>query len=170
MGDSESEMLNARLTGIVGDRPADEFYQEFNLVRPTVFAEFYFKEMMQIYHLPGMETWPETMKRHGTTNNHGSRPPPKCYMSMVCFRPPGADSFKAAPGSIKRKVKLAHSKAREMILSCFETKEDHKCIKVAMDNYPSIAIFMCPVVDPKQEMKRQRGNNKMIKFAKAFLM
>jgi hypothetical protein len=81
-------------------------------------------------------------------------------MSLVCFRPPGAEYIKSAPPSIKKRVKLALTKARDMVLSCFETKEDHKCIKVAMDNYPSIVIFMCPVVDPKQEMKRQRGNNK----------
>jgi hypothetical protein len=71
--------------------------------------------------------------------------------------PPGASSFNAAPASIsKHRVKLAHTKARDMVSSCFETEEDHKCIKVAMDNYyPSIAIFMCLVVNPKQEMKRQ---------------
>jgi hypothetical protein len=57
-----------------------------------------------------------------------------------------------------------------MVSSCFETEEDHKCIKVAMDNYyPSIAIFMCPVVDPKQEMKRQRGNNKKDQVCKSIL-
>ena len=61
MGESESEKICARLTESVGDRPVDVFYKEFNLVRPTVFAEFYFKEMMQIYHLPGMEIWPESM-------------------------------------------------------------------------------------------------------------
>ena len=46
MGDSESEKLCARLTESVGDRPVDVFYKEFNLERPIVFAEFYFKEMM----------------------------------------------------------------------------------------------------------------------------
>jgi hypothetical protein len=85
--------------------------------------------------------------------------------------PPGASSFNAAPASIsKHRVKLAHTKARDMVSSCFETEEDHKCIKVAMDNYyPSIAIFMCPVVDPKQEMKRQRGNNKKDQVCKSIL-
>jgi len=50
---SEREKLCARLTGSVGDRPVDTFYQEFRLEAPTVFAKFYFKEMMQIYHFPG---------------------------------------------------------------------------------------------------------------------
>ena len=86
MGDSESEKLCARLTESVGDRPVDVFYQEFNLEKPTVFAEFYFKEMMQIYHLPGMEDWPNVMSRHSATSKQeGSRPPPKLYLSLVCF-------------------------------------------------------------------------------------
>ena len=117
MGDSESEKLCARLTESVGDRPVDVFYKEFNLEKGTVFAEFYVKEMMQIYHLPGMETWPESMNRHCTTNNQGSRPPPKYYMSLVCFWPPGAVfAFKAAPASIKHRIQLALMKAHDMVL------------------------------------------------------
>ena len=160
MGGSESEKLCARLTESVGDRPVDVFYQEFNLQKPTVFAEFYLKEMMQIYHLAGMEDWLKLMNSRAATNKQGSKSPPKMYLSLVCFRPPGASSFNAAPASIKKKVKLAHTKARDMVSSCFETKEDHKCINVAMYNYPTIAIFMCQVVDQKQELKRHRGNKK----------
>ena len=100
MDDSESEMLNDRLTGIVGERPADEFYHEFNLERPTVFAEFYFKEMMQICHLSGMQDWPKLMNACTPTNKQGSKSPPKMYLSLVCFRPPGASSFNTAPASI----------------------------------------------------------------------
>jgi hypothetical protein len=108
MGDSESEKLCARLTESVGDRPVDVFYKEFNLERPTVFAEFYFKEMMQIYHLPGMELWPKVMPSVSRTSKKQGRPPPQIYLSLVCFRPPGASSFNAAPASIsKHRVKLA---------------------------------------------------------------
>jgi hypothetical protein len=101
MGDSESEKRWARLSESVGDRPADVFYQEFNLGGSTVFSKFYFKEMMQIYHLPGMEEWPTVINVHPATNKQG-RPPPKVYLSLVCFKPPGANSFKAAPVSIKK--------------------------------------------------------------------
>jgi hypothetical protein len=161
MGDSEIEKLCARLTESVGDRPVDVFYKEFNLERPTVFAEFYFKEMMQIYHFSGMQDWPKLMNAHAPTNKQGSKSPPKMYLSLVCFRPPGASSFNAAPASIKKKVKLAHTKARDMVSSCFETEEDHLCIKVAMDNYPTIAIFMCQSV--QHELKRNRGKNKQVR-------
>ena len=165
MGDSESEKLCARLTESVGDRPVDVFYQELNLDKGTVFAEIYFKEMMQIYHLPGMEVWPNVMSRHSATSKQeGSGPPPKLYLSLVCFWPPGAasSSFNTASASIKHRVKLAHMKAHDMVSSCFETKEDRNCIKVAMDNYPTIAIFMCPVLDQKQDMKRKRNNKDQV--------
>ena len=84
MGDSESEKLCAHLTESVGDRPVDVFYKEFNLERPTVFAKFYFKEMMQIYHLPGMELWPKFLSSAKQQGIH----PPKFYLSLVCFGPP----------------------------------------------------------------------------------
>jgi hypothetical protein len=90
MGDSESEKLCACLTESVGDRPAGVFYQEFNLEKPTVFSEFYFKEMMQIYYIAGMEDWPKLMNACAATNKQGSKPPPKMYLSLVCFWPPCA--------------------------------------------------------------------------------
>ena len=161
MGDSESEKLCARLTGSVGDRRADVFYQEFNLDKPTVFAEFYFKEMMEIYHFPGMEGWPKVMSSRSAINKkQQGRSPPKIYLSLVCFQPPGAVSSNTASASIKSRVKLALTKARDMVSSCFNTKEDHNCIKVAMHKYPTIAIFMCQVVDQTQELKRKRNTKK----------
>jgi hypothetical protein len=73
MGDSESEKLCARLTGSVANKSANEFYQEFNLQKGTVFSEFYFKEMMQIYHFPGMELWPKVITS-GLGNNQKADP------------------------------------------------------------------------------------------------
>jgi hypothetical protein len=161
MGDSESEKLCARLTESVGDRPVDVFYKEFNLERPTVFAEFYFKEMMQIYHLPGMELWPKFLSSgHGSgTKQQQGIHPPKFYLSLVCFRPPSKIPTTSLP-QIKKRVKLAHQKACDMVSSCFESNEDRKCIKVAMDNYPTIAIFFCKVEDQQKELARKRSKNK----------
>ena len=164
MGDSESEKLCARLTGTVANKAADEFYDEFNLERKAVFAKFFFRDMMQIYHLPGMEDWPKVLITPSATNKQG-RPPPKIYLSLVCFRPPGHEFFKAADASIKKRVKLAHAKARDMVTSCFEAKEDRQSIQFAMHNYPTIAIFMCQ----EQELKRTRPNNKKNQFRKSIL-
>ena len=40
------------------------------------------------------------------------------------------------------------------------TDSAHSRIKVAMDNYPTIAIFMCQSV--QHELKRNRGKNKQV--------
>ena len=61
MADQESEKLCAKLMGVVADVPANEFYNRFNLEGHS-FAEFYLKDMMRIFHLPGMELWPRTQK------------------------------------------------------------------------------------------------------------
>jgi hypothetical protein len=159
MEDSESENLCAHLSGSVGKMATDEFYKEFNLEGSTVFAKFYFKEMMQIYHLPGMELWPKVMPSVSCTSKKQGRPPPQIYLSLVCFWPPGATSLKPAP--IKNRIKLAHGKAHEMLCSCFDSEEDHKCIKVAMANYPTIAIFMSQVA--MEDMKRHRKNKHLRK-------
>ena len=84
MGDSESEKLCARLTGTVANKAADEFYDEYNLERKAVFAEFFFRDMMQIYHLPGMELWPKFLTGGSGAQQQGG-PPPKFYMSLVVF-------------------------------------------------------------------------------------
>jgi len=151
MGASESETLCAHLTGSVGNRPATEFYQEFTLDKGLVFAEFFFKEMMQIYHYPGMEEWPEvlSMDKSGT-------PGPPMYMSLVCFQRPKTKESKQAQQPqcpLEQRAQLAHDMACEMLCSCFNSKEDHKSVKVAMANYPTIAIFLSQH-DPR---KKKRG-------------
>jgi hypothetical protein len=40
-----------------------------------------------------------------------------------------------------------------MLLSSFDSKEDHDCIDVAMNNFPTIAIFMTQAGD--QDVKRK---------------
>jgi hypothetical protein len=141
MGDSESEKLCACLTGTVANKPVTEFYDEFNLNKGIVFSEYYFnKEMMQIYHFPGMEEWLKLNPSQDLGTKQQAKSKPSFHFSLVCFWPPHAASSK--PEQIKKRVKLAHVKAREMLWSCFGTNEDHKCIKVAMANYPTIAIFM----------------------------
>ena len=148
------EKLCARLMGTVANKPADEFYNEFNLNKGTVFSEFYFKEMMQIFHFPGMELWPKLTTSEDLGTKKQGKPPPQIYLSLVCFRPPGFASSKSGP--IKRRVKLAHEKACDMLCSCFDSIEDHKCIKVAMANCPTIAIFMCQM--DGQDLKKNKHN------------
>ena len=58
MDHQDSKELCARLTGNVGRLSADIFYQQFNLIG-TQFSEFYFSEMLEIFHLVGMDHWPE---------------------------------------------------------------------------------------------------------------
>jgi hypothetical protein len=57
MNHLKEEKLCARLTGKVGKMSADTFYKKFNLLVGTnsVYSEFFFKEMLQIFALPGME-------------------------------------------------------------------------------------------------------------------
>jgi hypothetical protein len=52
-------------------------------------------------------------------------------------------------------VDIAHTKACEMLHSSFSSKEDHKCIDVAMDNFPMIAIFMAQIHD--QDFKKKKN-------------
>ena len=70
---------------------------------------------------------------------------------------------------MKSRVKLAQTKARDMVSSCFNSKEDHNCIKVAMDKYPTIAIFMCQVLDQTQELKGKHTSTKKDQVCKSIL-
>jgi len=160
MGDSESEKLCARLTGSVGSHAATELYQELNLDKGTVFSEFFFKEMMKIFHYPGMEEWPKVLSSdNAETNKSQGKQSASFHMSLVCFKPPY--DTKEKPALIKKRVKLAHKMAREMLCSCFDTAEDHTCIKVAMANHPTIAIFISPK-ENQDNMKRVRNKNKQL--------
>jgi hypothetical protein len=38
-----------------------EFYKQFKLINST-YSEFHFKDLVEIFHLPGMEKWPNMMK------------------------------------------------------------------------------------------------------------
>ena len=42
-------------------------------------------------------------------------------------------------------AQTAHAKALAMFIDCFDLQEDHDCINMAMDNYPTMAIFMAQV-------------------------
>jgi hypothetical protein len=107
MEDTESEELCAHLTRTVANKPADEFYQEFNLISSSL-SEYYFKEMKEIFHLPGMELWPKLMTLDSTKESHRS---PPIYLSLVCFLGPST----LLPNSPNyKRVDIAHTKAHEM--------------------------------------------------------
>jgi hypothetical protein len=60
----------------------------------------------------------------------------------------------------KRCAEIASGKAREMLQSLFASKRDHKCIDVALDNFPTIAIFMAQV--PEDGFKKRKNQRKSI--------
>jgi hypothetical protein len=53
----ESKNRCARLTGDVCSTSVESFYNKFNLI-DTPYLEFFFKDMLEIYHLEGMDQWP----------------------------------------------------------------------------------------------------------------
>jgi hypothetical protein len=152
MGDTVIDRLCAQLTGTVANKAADEFYQEFNLIS-SAFSEYYLKEMMEIFYLPGMERWPELLSPEVTKK----KKLPPMLLSMVCFSPPASSILLNSPTN-SRRAEIASSKAREMLQSTFVSKHDHECIDVALDNFPTIAIFMAQV--PEDGLKKRKNKNK----------
>ena len=80
------EKLCAHLTGTVGTNSADEFYNEFTLT-DTSYSEYHFKEMKEIFDLPGMDKWimlhkTITSTKEGLGDSSSSSP---IYISLVCF-------------------------------------------------------------------------------------
>jgi hypothetical protein len=153
MADKEREKLCAKLTGPVADVPADVFYKQFNLDGHS-FSEYYLKDMMRIFYYQGMEQWPKTL------------PPPKgsrdtqILMSLVCFMPTARMSREDS--RVKNLVCKAHEKASQMVISCFDLEEDHSCIQKAMDNYPTLAIFMSTIDSSKHSHTGRKPQRKSI--------
>ena len=99
------DRLCAQLTGTVANKAADDFYKEFNLTSSS-FAEYYFKEMKEIFYLQGMDSWPELISPQNTKEKY--RPIP-IFLSMVCFSPSNI-----SPNSPNHQhVNIACSNARE---------------------------------------------------------
>ena len=105
--------------------------------------------MMRIFYYQGMEHWPKTL------------PPPmgsldiQILISLVCFLPTARMSRQDS--RVKTLVCQAHKKASQMVLSCFKQEEDLCCIQKAIDNYPTLAIFMSKKIDSS---KRSCTGNK----------
>jgi hypothetical protein len=80
MAAKESEELCAKLMGVVADvPPANQFYKQFNLDGHR-FSEYYFKDMLRIFHLPAMDNWPKIL-----INARGQKT--KMHFSLICFLP-----------------------------------------------------------------------------------
>ena len=149
MAAKESEELCAKLTGVVAGVPADQFYRQFNLDGHS-FSEYYFKDMLSIFHLPPMDNWPRTLPSDG-------RKTAKMRFSLICFSPIG----NGPEGSrISNLVSIARSKVTDMFLDCFPTPADHDCINMAMENYPTIAIFISKVWSQQGKKKRAQQKNR----------
>jgi hypothetical protein len=151
------ERLCARLVGTVATKSADEFYREFTLT-DTSYCEYHFHQMKEIFHLPGMDKWVMLDRTDDGTKEEGpinSSPP--ILFSLVCFVGP-ATILSNEPNF--QKVKTAHDKARRMLYSTFEKKDDRDCIDVAMANNPTIAIFMCR--GNGERSKKKNRNKKSI--------
>jgi hypothetical protein len=148
MAEQEREKLCAKLTGFVADVPAHAFYEQFNLDGHS-FSEYYLKDMMRIFYYQGMEHWPKTL------------PPPmgspdiQILISLVCFLLTARMSRQDS--RVKTLVCQAHKKASQMVLSCFKLEEDLCCIWKAIDNYPTLAIFMSKKINSS---KRSRTGKK----------
>ena len=79
------EKLCARLTGTVGTKSADEFYNKFTLT-DTSYSEYHFKEMKEIFNLPGMDKWIMLHKTITSTKEEGdSSSSSPIYFSLICF-------------------------------------------------------------------------------------
>lgn len=117
-------------------RLKDDVYKKLNLV-DSVYSEFHFNEMVDIFHLPGMEDRPTLLQSNST----------KFLFSLVCFSPPNQK------GLLKERPSKNHLSAHKLSLAllyhCFSEPKDRSSIRVAMDNFPSIAIFMALI--PKEQ-------------------
>jgi hypothetical protein len=141
----QSGNLCARLTANVSSLSPEEFYEKFNLINST-YSEFHFKDMLEIFHLPGMEQWPNTTEE--TT--------PDLRFSLICFFPPSSSPTPSWPSLNEKRIAIAHSLASDMICSCFESKEDHESINAAMAIFPTLAIFMSGVVEQGKKKKASK--------------
>ena len=137
----QSGNLCARLTADVSSLSPEEFYEKFNLINSN-YSEFHFKEMLEIFNLPGMDQWPKTMEE--TT--------PDLQLRLICFFPPSVPA-PSRPSPNEKRIAIAHSLASDMIHSCFESKEDHESINAVMAIFPTLAIFMSAVVEQGKKKK-----------------
>ena len=149
MADKEREKLCAKLTGVVADVPADDFYNQFNLDGHS-FSEYYFKDMKRIFHLEGMDHWP-------TTLNTADRSKMQIQLSLVCFSPIAAPTDNSREAYL---VSSAKEKVVKMFLSCFHLQVDHECINLAVDNYPTLSIFMSNIDRNKRSHSGKKKNKK----------
>jgi hypothetical protein len=68
----------------VAGMPALLFYEHFNLRGTYSFSEFHFKEMIKIFHLPGMTEWSKLNSESSGTKGKNR---PQICVSLVCFKP-----------------------------------------------------------------------------------
>jgi hypothetical protein len=80
---TESGKLCVSFTADVLKMFSEIFYNKFNLIGTNVYSEFYFKELMEIFHLPGMDQWPDMVSNAQVAKEEDSSP--KICFSLVCF-------------------------------------------------------------------------------------
>ena len=145
MADGESDELCGKLSGLVANVPVDQFYKEFNLDDGHLFSEYYFNDMKRIFHMQGMDLWPKTLDTPDAKMI-------RLHFSLVCFMPPKFFPKQTKHGHL---AGYAHAKAVLMMKDCFDQVEDHNSISVAMENYPTMVIFMSKV-DGNDTTKKKR--------------
>jgi len=122
----KKEVLSARLANDVNKKLNPDDPDEFH------FSEFYFNEMVDIFNLPGMDQWPKTLEN----------PSNKFLFSLVSFSSPNRKVCSKMTPSLRHQS--AHKLSLEMLHHCFPEKKDRSSITTAMDNFPSLSIFMSP--------------------------
>ena len=153
MADGESNELCGKLSGLVANVPVDQFYKEFNLDDGHLFSEYYFNDMKRIFHMQGMDLWPKTLDTPDAKMI-------RLHFSLVCFMPPKFFPKRTKHGHL---AGYAHDKSVFMMKDCFDQVDNHNSISMAMENYPTMAIFMSKV-DGNDTTKKKRaqtnGNRK----------
>ena len=117
----------------------EEFYNEFNLVNSD-YAQFSFTEMKNIFPLDGMDQWPKLLDPNDSL---------VCKLSLVSFMP-----------SAKTNHEIEYTKVKELFQSVFVSKQDHLSVKQAMENMPTMALFLETSTKNSDRQTRQARKEK----------
>jgi len=124
---------NRPLANIFGKyKSSVHFYEEFNLVNGK-HARYSFNDMKAIFHLDGMDQWPKTFEQKDSLVNS---------LYLVSFMPSASTSYE-----------MEYTLVKSLFHSVFLFKMDHESVDVAMENTPTMALF---IDTTKQERRKKK--------------